>query len=138
MNVIRSQLLKLFPEAVETFGYVTKANRYQFGIEKTHSSDAFVIAGGSIQEREKEQVIGFKCKNNRSIQKNRKGFAPSIRKQRYSIQPKNLIKFGGKQYSVVGMQNKGAYLKMTDGFKAIVKSMKKIDVVFHQKGVVYG
>jgi hypothetical protein len=137
MNVIRSQLLKLFPDAVETFGYVTKANRYQYSIEKTHSSDAFVIAGGSLQEREKEQSINFKRKNNRCIQKNRKGFAPAIRKQRYAIQPKDLVCFEGKQYQAVGIQNKGAYLKMTDGIKAIVKSMKKIEVVFHQKGVVY-
>jgi len=35
------------------------------------------------------------------------------------------------------MQNKGAYLKMTDGAKAIVKSVKKIEIVFHQKGVIY-
>ena len=137
MNVIRSQLLKLFPDAIETFGYVTKANRYQWGIEKTHSNDAFIIAGGSFQKREQEQTITFKRKNNRSIQKNRKGFAPSIRKQRYIIQPKDLVRFEGKQYQAVGMQNKGAYLKMTDGVKAVVKSMKKIEIVFHQKGVVY-
>lgn len=137
MNVIRSQLLKLFPDAIETFGYVTKANRYQYGIEKTHSSDAFVIAGGSCQEREEEQAIHFKRKNNRCIQKNRKGFAPAIRKQRYAIQPKDLVSFEGKQYQAVGIQNKGAYLKMTDGIKAIVKSVKKIEVIFHQKGVVY-
>ncbi len=137
MNVIRSRLLKLFPDAIETFGYVTKANRYKHGIDKTHSSDAFVIAGGSIQEREVGRSITFKRKNNRSIQKNRNGFAPSIRKQRYLIQPKDLVKFEGKQYQVVGIQNKGAYLKMTDGLKSIVKNMKKIKVIFHQKGVVY-
>ena len=137
MNVIRAQLLKLFPDAIETFGYVTKANRYLFNIEKTHLSDAFVIAGGSYQQRETEQIINFKRKNNRSIQKNRNGFAPSIRKQRYTIQPKDLVKFEGKQYQAVGIQNKGAYLKMTDGIKAIVKSVKKIDIVFHQKGVIY-
>lgn len=137
MNVIRSRLLMLFPDAIETFGYVTKVNRYQFGIEKTHSNDAFVIAGGSSQEREVEQMISFKRKNNRSIQKNRNGFAPSIRKQRYVIQPKDLVLFEGKQYQAIGIQNKGAYLKMTDGIKAIVKSIKKVEVVFHQKGVVY-
>ena len=43
----------------------------------------------------------------------------------------------GRQYQAVGMQNKGAYLKITDGVKAIVKSVKKIEVVFHQKGVIY-
>ena len=137
MNIIRSQLLHLCPDAIETFGYITKANRYQQGIEKTHANDAFTIAGGSIQEREIEQTITFKRKNNRAIQKNRNGFAPSIRKQRYAIQPKDLVQFEGKQYQAIGMQNKGAYLKMTDGIKAVVKSIKKIEIIFHQKGVVY-
>ena len=71
------------------------------------------------------------------MQKNRKGYAPAIRRQRYLIRPKDLVRFEGKQYQAVGMQNKGAYLKMTDGLKAIIKSVKKIEVVFHQKGVIY-
>jgi hypothetical protein len=137
MNVIRKRLLEIFPDAIETFGYITKANRYQHGIEKTHSNDAFIIAGGTIQKRAKERTIGFKRKNNRCLQKNRNGYAPAIRRQRYKIQPKDLVKFEGKQYQAVGIQNKGAYLKMTDGVNAIVKSMKKIEVVFHQKGLVY-
>jgi len=137
MNIIRSQLLKLFPDAVETFGYVTKANRYQYGIEKSHANDAFVIAGGTVQKKNSEREISFKRKNNRSIQKNRKGFSPSIRRQRYTIQPKDWVQFEGKQYQAIGMQNKGAYLKMTNGLKPVVKSMKKIEIIFHQKGVIY-
>lgn len=137
MNIIRSRLLSYFPKAIETFGYITKANRYQHNIEKTHSNDAFVIADGSHQKRAEERTINFKRKNNRSLQKNRNGYAPAIRRQRYMIQPKDLVKFEGNQYQAVGMQNKGAYLKMTDGLKAVVKSVKKIEIVFHQKGVIY-
>lgn len=137
MNVIRKRLLEWFPDAIETFGYITKTNRYQHGIEKTHSNDAFVIAGGTDQDRDTERVIIFKRKNNRSLQKSRNGFAPSIRKQRYAIQSKDIVCFKGKQYQAQGVQNKGAYLKMTDGIKSIVKAMKYIEVVFHQKGIVY-
>ena len=64
-------------------------------------------------------------------------FIEMCRKQRYKIQPKDLVKFKGKTYQAQGMQNKGAYLKMTDGIKSVVKSMKHIEVVFHQKGLVY-
>ena len=110
---------------------------YEIITIKIDDRKVMVIAGGSVQEREIERSITFKRKNNRSIQKNRNGFAPSIRKQRYAIQPKDLVKFEEKQYQAVGIQNKGAYLKMTDGLKSIVKNMKKIEVVFHQKGVVY-
>ena len=137
MNVIRSQLLKLFPDAIETFGYVTKANRYHHGIEKTHSNDAFVIAGGSTQIRESERTITFKRKNNRSLQKNRNGFAPSIRRQRYMIQPKDLILWQGDTYIAKGMQNKGAYLKFTNGVESFLKNMKQVSIVFHQKGLIY-
>jgi hypothetical protein len=74
-----------------------------------------VIVGGTTQERCAERTIHFKRKNNRSLQKNRKGFAPSIRKQRHSIQPKD----------AVGIKNRGAYLKMTDGVKVIVFEIAK-------------
>ena len=46
MSIIRRQLLKIYPDAVETFGYVTKANSENLGIEKKHYSDACVIASG--------------------------------------------------------------------------------------------
>jgi len=137
MNIIRSQLLKLFPDSVETFGYVTKANRYHYGIKKSHKNDAFVIAGGSAQVRSTERSITFKRKNNRSLQKNRNGFAPSIRKQRYMIQPKDLIDWQGDIYTAQGMSGKGAYLKFTNGIKSFVKNMKQVRIVFHQKGLVY-
>jgi hypothetical protein len=137
MNVIRSRLLALFPDAVETFGYVTKANRYHYRIDKTHSNDAFVIAGGSRQDRASVRTLTFKRKNNRALQKNRNGFSPAIRRQRYKIQPKDIITWLSNTYIAQGIQNKGAYLKFTDGTQSFVKSMKHIDVVFHQKGLIY-
>lgn len=44
MNSIRCQLLKHYPDAIETFGCVTKANRLNLNMEKHHYTDAFVIA----------------------------------------------------------------------------------------------
>ena len=46
MNGIRKQLLRIYPDAIETFGMVTKANRLKLGVEKDHHIDACVIAGG--------------------------------------------------------------------------------------------
>lgn len=40
MNSIRVQLLKHYPNAIETFGFVTKANREWLGLEKSHWMDA--------------------------------------------------------------------------------------------------
>lgn len=44
MSIIRSQLLKIYPEAVETFGFVTKENRNNLNFKKGHFIDACVIA----------------------------------------------------------------------------------------------
>ena len=50
MSVIRSMLLKYYPEAIETFGYVTKANREQSNLSKEHYNDAITIACGCVPE----------------------------------------------------------------------------------------
>lgn len=44
MSIIRSQLLKKYPEAIETFGFVTKENRNNLNLSKDHYIDACVIA----------------------------------------------------------------------------------------------
>lgn len=44
MSIIRSQLLKIYPDAVETFGFVTKENRDNLNLQKDHFIDACVIA----------------------------------------------------------------------------------------------
>ncbi len=38
-------------EVNHTYGYITKNNRIALGIEKSHINDAFVISGGTMQER---------------------------------------------------------------------------------------
>ena len=44
MNSIRKQLLRYYPDAIETFGFVTKENRQLLGLTKSHVIDACVIA----------------------------------------------------------------------------------------------
>ena len=44
MNSIRCQLLQYYPESIETFGYVTKENRFMLNLPKEHYFDACVIA----------------------------------------------------------------------------------------------
>ena len=51
MNSIRVQLLKSYPKAGETFGYITKAGRQQFMDQKSHALDAaaFIAPQGAKQ-----------------------------------------------------------------------------------------
>lgn len=50
MNSIRIQLLKQYPKAIETFGYITKANRELSHLTKEHYNDAITIACGCIPD----------------------------------------------------------------------------------------
>ena len=49
MSIIRSRLLKEYPDAIETFGFVTSENRNHLGLEKSHFIDACVIASGGLE-----------------------------------------------------------------------------------------
>ena len=44
MNSICKQLFRIYPDATETFGYITKTNRLKLGVGKEHFYDACVIA----------------------------------------------------------------------------------------------
>ena len=62
MNSIRIQLLKLLPEAEETFGYITKEHRYLMGLPKEHYFDAVAIANkGEKVEFKVNNVLIKKC-----------------------------------------------------------------------------
>ena len=59
MSIIRSWLLKKYPNAIETFGFVTSENRNHLNLEKDHHIDACVIASGGL-EFKKLDVIYYK------------------------------------------------------------------------------
>jgi len=55
MNVVRwrlvNELREMGNDVFPTYGYITKQRRKELGLEKSHSNDAFVIAGGKGQSR---------------------------------------------------------------------------------------
>ena len=119
-----------------TYGYITKSARIELKLAKSHTNDAFCIAGdvkagvykangfmpaGTAQERTDIIKGSFTRRNNRCTQLNRKGFKPSIRRKKYEFQPKDLVEFAGNTYIVKGMQNLGKYIKLS-GLKKAVKT----------------
>ncbi|HWY13215.1 MAG TPA: RNA-guided endonuclease IscB [Bacteroidia bacterium] len=127
MSIIQNRFLQDLPNIEITFGYKTFVDRNKLGLEKTHYNDAFVIAGGTNQERISPIEIKQKHRNNRVIQMNRKGFKPSVRKQRYKIQPKDLVWIYGKKYVVSGIFNKGVSIKVENSKKTFpTKNIEKI------------
>ena len=99
--------------------------------DKTKKSGQELPSGRRTRNREKMEECLRKFRGHK-LSKGRR----SIRRQRYSIRPGDLVRYEGKIYKAVGVQNKGAALKMTDGKKTIVRSINKIEVVFHQKTFV--
>ena len=57
MSIIRSRLLKKYPDAIETFGFVTSENRHRLNLPKDHYIDACVIASGGLEFKELDVIF---------------------------------------------------------------------------------
>jgi 5-methylcytosine-specific restriction endonuclease McrA len=137
LNTIRWRLVEKL-EAEHTYGYVTKYQRKKLGLEKSHVNDAFVIAGGTDQERCRPYDVIQVGRNNRSLQLNRKGFKPSIRRQRYALQPHDLVQFEGSTYKVKGVHCYGqrVMLKNVRGQNKSV-AINNVELVTHGQGLLF-
>ena len=56
MSIIRSYLLKKYPNAIETFGFVTAENRNHLNLKKDHYIDACVVASGGLKFKELDVI----------------------------------------------------------------------------------
>ena len=56
MSIIRSRLLKKYPDAIETFGFITNENRNHLKLKKDHYIDACVIASGGLEFKELDVI----------------------------------------------------------------------------------
>jgi 5-methylcytosine-specific restriction endonuclease McrA len=134
MNLVRSRLVdKLHCEA--TYGFITKYHRIKLGLPKSHANDAFVIAGGTTQGRSDPYLVHQSRRNNRQLQKNRKGFKPAIRRQRYPYQPHDLIHYNAQAYRVNGTHCKGRrVIVFTHSGQKKSIGVNNIEVVTYGKG----
>jgi len=133
MNIVRKMLVEQV-NAKETFGYITKYGRIINDLEKSHVNDAFVISNGFNQERCKPFTVTQSRRNNRSIQMNRKGYKPSIRRKRYKLQPNDLVKYGGKKQVVKGIFNYGKWVRLEDSTNA---NIKNVELICYGKGLQF-
>jgi hypothetical protein len=132
MNVVRWKYKEALSECEATFGNETFVKRNELKLEKTHCNDAFVIAGGVNQIKVTPVYLGQKHRNNRVLQLNRKGFKPSIRRQRYSIQPYDIVTVKGKNYVVKGSHSYGQQITCVNNIEINIKKVKK---VFHSTSI---
>jgi 5-methylcytosine-specific restriction endonuclease McrA len=135
MNQIRWELVNTL-NGNYTFGSVTKCNRMRLGLDKSHVNDAFVIAGGTIQTRVMPYLGKQTRRNNRALQLNRKGFKPSIRKQRYRLQPNDTVRYNGFLYKVKGVNSYGKGVYLVDSFAKVVHvATKNVELLTYGKGL---
>lgn len=136
MNLVRSRIVaKLDCEA--TYGYLTKYNRKRLGLPKSHVNDAFVIAGGTTQVRSGPYCVSQSRRNNRQLQKNRKGFKTTIRRQRYPLQPHDRVRYNNKEYRVIGTHCKGSRVILHNQMEKKSVIVKKIEVINYGKGLLF-
>lgn len=131
MNSIRKQLLRIYPEAIETFGVVTKANRLSLGLEKDHHIDACVIASGGRPFTFATNMVFIK----RDVAKGDYQKTKGIRSEQSITTGKiqgfkkfDKVKYFGKEYFIKGRMNTGyAILMDIEG--------NKIDFSFMPRGM---
>ncbi len=126
MNSIRKQLFRLYPGAIETFGYITKANRLRLGVNKEHYHDACTIATQGDSFALKTNLYKKKCISDGDFQKTK-----GIRSEQ-SIETKKIcgfrkfdkVRYFGKEYFIKGRMSTGyAILMDIEGKKIDFSSM---------------
>jgi hypothetical protein len=145
MNTVRWELVNRLKDLYgktnisHTYGYITKKLRIELGLEKSHVNDAFAISKGLDQERCRPHAVKQNRRNNRSLQTNRKGFKPSIRRERYKFQPHDLVRYNGQAYPVKGVFNYGVWIRLqNDNGKDINSNIKNMELITYGKGLQFG
>ena len=130
MNSIRIQLLKKYPEAIETFGYITKTNRLALDVDKEHYYDACVIATGGRPFNIKCNLIKKRCVADGDSRRTQ-----GVRSERgiptgkiMGFRKFDKVKYLGKEYFIKGRYSKGGYAVLMD------INGNKIDFSYMPKG----
>ena len=129
MNSIRCQLLKTYPDAIETYGCVTKANRLSIGIPKDHHLDACVIASGGNPINIKTKLLYLKKSVSKGDYQQSKGIRseqPITTGKICDFRKFDKVRYFGKEYFIKGRMNTGyAILMDIEGNKIDFSTMSK-------------
>lgn len=129
MNSIRCQLLKTYPNAIETYGYITKANRLSMGITKDHHLDACVIASGLNSIIIKTNLLYLKKSVSKGDYRQTQGIRseqPITTGKIYGFKKFDKVRYFGKEYFIKGRMSTGyAILMDIDGNKIDFSAMPK-------------
>lgn len=130
MNSIRCQLLKFYPNAIETFGMVTKVNRLSTNLEKDHHFDACVIAAGTNPVVMKTKIVYLKKSVSKGDFQQTKGIRseqPITTGKICGFRKYDKVKYFGREYFIKG--------RMSTGYAVLMDiNGKKVDFSYLQRG----
>ena len=114
MSIIRSRLLKKYPDAIETFGFVTSENRNHLQLEKDHYIDACVIASGGLEFKELDVVYRKRRipVQDRILTKGVRGEQKLPTKKIFGFKKFDKVRYLGKEYFIKGRRSSGAFVLM--------------------------
>lgn len=129
MSIIRSQLLKVYPEAIETFGFVTKENRNHLSLPKDHYIDACVIANGGQRFKLNNEIFYKRrvAKGDYQLTKGVRGEQRIPVGKIFGFRKFDKVKYFNKEYFIKG--------RMSSGFAVLMDIFNnKIDFSYMSKG----
>lgn len=128
MNSIRKQLFILYPNAIETFGYITKANRLSLNVDKEHYYDACVIATQGNPFTVNSNLYKKKCVSDGDFQKTKgvRSEQPIPTGKICGFCKFDKVQYFGKEYFIKGRMSTGYTILMDiNGKKIDFSSMPK-------------
>lgn len=130
MSIIRSQLLKYYPDAIETFGFVTKENRNHLELLKDHYIDACVIASDGKEFKLNNEIFYKRrvSKGDYQLTKGIRGEQKIPTGKILGFKKFDKAKYLGKEYFIKGRMSSG-YAVLMDIFN------NKIDFSYMPKGM---
>lgn len=114
MSIIRSQLLKIYPSAIETFGFVTKENRNNLNLPKGHFIDACVIASGGKEFKQLNWLFKKRrvAKQSRRLCKGVRGEKRLPTKKMFGFRRFDKVKYLKEICFIKGRRSSGAFVLM--------------------------
>ena len=114
MSIIRSQLLKVYPCAIETFGFVTKENRNNLNLPKGHFIDACVIASGGKEFEQSNWLFKKRrvAKQNRQLRKGVRGETKLPTGKVFGFKRFDKVKYLKEVCFVKGRRSRGGFVLM--------------------------
>lgn len=128
MNSIRKQLFRLYPNAVETFGYITKTNRLHLGIDKEHYYDACIIATQGNAFTVKSNLYKKKCVPDGDFRKTQgiRSEQPITTDKIRGFRKFDKVRYFGNDYFIKGRMSTGyVFLMDIDGNKIDFSTMPR-------------